>query len=839
MTFGSAHPIALDFIGAAPEARIEAGDAAPGRANYLVGENEKEWKTNLPVYSSIRYRDLWPGIDVVYHVDHDRLKADFLVASGASPTQIRWRYRDGARVAIDEKGNLQVASGEARLQENAPELFQGTKRVPGTFRADPSGTVSFAVGGFDPQQPLLIDPLIAFGTYFGGSGTSSSTSITYAPNGNAIIAGWTSSLIPAGTQMGALGSVDAFVASFSAAGVLQFCTYIGGSGDDRIMGIASDPSSNLLITGFTTSRNFPVKNAIQAVSGGGRDAFVAKLDATGSNLVFSTYLGGSDVDQANGITVDTAGNIYLAGDTRSLNFPVLNALQRTKSGGQDAFVTKLSSAGQLIYSTYVGGGADDHAAGIAVDATGEPSVAGSTFSHDFPVAQAYQAHSGGGEDAILFKLNAAGSGLMFSTYFGGNGGSLGADERANAVVVDSTGNTFIAGQSSSANFPVTTGAFQTTSNGGLDAFAAKFDVSGNLVYSTLLSGSSIDVANAIAVGVAGNAVVAGYTASPDFPVARPVQLANHGTYNAFVTSINPAGQRLAYSTYLGGTALDQATGLVLDRSGSVLLTGSTSSADFPVVNPAQQWLNGTQNAFFTKIVMGWKPGCFLDNGLWIVDRDRDHSFAQYFVFGQTGDIPVVGDWTGTGQYRIGVFRNGTWLLDANGNGTWDGVAGGDLQISFGQAGDIPVVGDWTGSGKQSLGIYRGSTWILDLSGHLSGQPTGVADRVLSYGCASCTPVVGDWKGTGKTKIGMIDRGLWWLEDNGDDAWTTGDAPFWFGNPTDQALSGDWDGSGVDRPGIFRTGAWVLDTNGNRVFEAGQGDLLFYFGPAACKAVMLK
>jgi hypothetical protein len=837
--FGMEQPVDLEFLGANPAARIEPGDASSGHANFLIGADSSQWKRNVPVYSSIRYHNLWPGIDVIYRVQDSHLKADFLVSAEASPAQIKWRYANGAQSAIDLLGHLKVNLGSAQLEENAPEVFQGKARIPGSFQKTAFGEISFGVGSYDHSQALLIDPVIAFGTYFGGGGTSSATSLVNGAWGNIVIAGWTSPVTGSFPRFGAGGGVDAFVASLSPSGAMQFCTYIGGTGDDRINGVTLDYGNNIIVTGSTTSRNFPVRLALQPTNAGGRDGFMMKLNPYGYDFYISTYLGGNDSDQGNGVTTDQYGNIYITGDTRSVNFPVSRPLQPTKSGGQDAFVTKLTPLGQIIYSTFLGGGADEHSAAIGVNTAGEAYLTGSTFSHNFPTSHAYQPLSGGGEDAFVAKLNAAGNTLAFSTYFGGTGGSLGADERANAAAVDPAGNLYIAGQSSSANFPLTTGAYQTTSNGGVDAFAAKFSTTGTLVYSTLLSGSSVDVANAIAVNGAGKAIVGGYTASADFPVTRPFQKTNHGTYNAFLTSLSPTGQKLTFSSYVGGEALDQINAVALDPLGSVLVAGSTSSTDFPTVNPSQQWLNGTQNAFIAKVAMGWKAGVFL-NGIWTFDQDRSGAGNQTFTFGQTGDIPVVGDWTGTGQQRIGVFRNGQWLLDANGNGVWDGPNGGDKLVSWGQAGDIPVVGDWTGSGKQSLGLYRGYTWYLDLSGHLSGVATGVADPVYYFGCLSCIPVVGDWAGTGKTKIGTIDRGVWWTEDYGNDYWSEGDVAFAYGGAQDQPVVGDWDGSGVDRPGVFRNGTWILDYNGNRTLEGtAQGDLSFAFGPSTASAVVIR
>ncbi len=843
VAFGGDRRIAVHFLGARPEVQLTGASAVAGRANFLIGRDASAWRTGVPLYSAVQYHDLWPGIDVVYRMDRGHLKSEFRVAPGASPAEIRWSYNANAEVVIDAKGALRIAAGDARLGEEAPAVFQGEHRVAGKFVDTGSGVYGFSVGPYDSAQPLLIDPVVQYSSFAGGSAPSSATAIAHDITGDSVIAGWTASLDLPGspTAIGTGGSVDAFVAKVNGFGTgLIFCTYIGGSGDDRAYGIAVDSNGNILVTGATTSRNFPITAAFQSKPAGGRDAFVMKLDATGKNVAYSTYLGGSDADTASSVAVDAAGNAYVTGDSRSFNFPVLNAFHAQNAGGQDAFLTKFNAAGQIVFSTYLGGSGDDHGSSVAVDSSGQAHVAGSTYSRDFPAVNAWQPATGGNQDAFLTKFNASGSGLVYSTYFGGSNGVTGQNEIANAVALDNDGNAYIAGQTASINFPVSTSAFQTVSNGGLDAFVAKFAAGGAMVYSTLLSGNSVDVATALSVGPAGNAFVAGYTASRDFPSLLPIQATNNGIYNAFLTQLDPLGQSLRFSTFFGGSNSDQATAVSIDSLGAVLLAGSTSSSDFPSKQAFQPWLKGSMNGFVAKIPMGWKMGCFL-SGYWLFDRERDFGWDGQggtlgsSWFGTTNDIPVLGDWTGTGQVRIGVFRSGTWYLDITGNGNYDA---GSRSFVFGQPGDLPVVGDWNGTGVISAGLFRNGLWILDLSGHLQGTPTGQADLQFNFGSSTGQPVVGDWSGTGRTQIGVVSGGVWTLDINGNHAVDAGDAVFTFGLSTDQPVVGDWNGSGKALPGVVHTGAWALDYNGNYAKDSSAaGDLNFNFGPGNCLAVI--
>ena len=370
--------------------------------------------------------------------------------------------------------------------------------------------------------------------------------------------------------------------------VLVFSTYLGGSGDDTGNSIAVDSSGNVYVTGTTLSSNFPTQNPKQFSYAGNSDAFIAKLNAAGTALVYSTYIGGSLQDTGDCITVDSVGNAYVAGKSVSTDFPTTpGALAPTYRGGDfDGFVLKLNAQGNaLIYSTYLGGSANDSAVGLAIDASGNTYVTGGTKSADFPATPtAYLSSSSGNTDAYLTKLNSTGSALLYSTYFGGSD-----TDRGSSVAVDSVGNAYITGFTASLDFPLEN-AFQSNTGGSFDAFVAKINPAASgaasLIYSSYLGGSADDRGFGLALDLSGNAYVTGQTASNNFPVLNPQQATFGGLFDAFYAEISPAGAKLNAS-YLGGSGDDRATAIALNSSGNVYLTGYTTSTNFPISNATQ------------------------------------------------------------------------------------------------------------------------------------------------------------------------------------------------------------------------------------------------------------
>jgi hypothetical protein len=451
---------------------------------------------------------------------------------------------------------------------------------------------------------------------------------------------------------------------------LIYSTYLGGNGHDSDNSIAVDASGNAYVSGDTFSTDFPTTpGAFQTSFGTGSDhAFVTKLNATGTAMTYSTYLGGNDVDLCNGIAVDALGNAYVTGQTTSTNFPTTaNAFQTTFGGGiYDAFVTKLNASGTaLTYSTYLGGNDVDLCNGIAVDALGNAYVSGRTSSTNFPTTPgAFQSSFGtGSAHAFVTKLNASGTALIYSTYLGGNG----SDEARGTIALDGSGNAFVSGETSSTNFPTTPGAFQTSfGTGSLDAFVTKLNASGTaLVYSTYLGGNDADSCEGIAVDALGNAYVTGITLSTDFPTTPDAfQTTFGGGFNdAFITKLNGTGTALIYSTYLGGNDLDVGHGITVDGSGNAYVTGLTASTNFPTTPGAFQTSRTPDwDAFVTKIAFR------ADTNTALTSSPNPSVYGDAVLFTATvtaANTPIT---SGTVTFREGstVLAGGV-ALDASGH----------------------------------------------------------------------------------------------------------------------------------------------------------------------------
>jgi hypothetical protein len=507
------------------------------------------------------------------------------------------------------------------------QVVQGIrKEVSGRYMMKRKHHVGFEVGSHDPSLPLIIDPVLAYSTYLGAASPEAGQDIAVDAAGSAYITGYTSSVaFPTQNPFQAnyagdscfisvIPCGDAFVTKLNADGsALVYSTYLGGSLDDLGKSIAVDAVGNAYVTGDTFSTNFPTTmGAFQTTYAGGKDAFVTKLNATGSALLYSTYLGGTASDEGNGIAFGLSG-AYVIGSTASNDFPTASPFQGARAGSSDAFITYLNASGSaLLASSFLGGSNLDTAYGIDVDSSGNVYVAGSTSSINFPTANAFQTINGGATDAFVSKFNAIGSGLVYSTYLGGA-----ASDQAKGIAVDASGNAYVTGDTQSANFP-TAAPFDATYGGGTcgapefsfncrDAFVTKLSSTGTtLVYSTYLGGagfSNDDQGSAIAVDSAGIAYVTGTTRSTNFPTLNALQviLGGEGAGDAFVTKFAPAGSSLLYSTYLGGNSDDWGLSIALGAPGNVYLTGYTFSTNFPTANPFDGTYANVRDAFISKI----------------------------------------------------------------------------------------------------------------------------------------------------------------------------------------------------------------------------------------------
>jgi len=616
--------VRMQLTGASGKTEAMGEEQLPGTANYFIGNDPAQWHTSVPTYAKVRYTGIYPGIDLLYYGNQRQLECDFVVAPGVDPKPIRLRFAGARELHLAADGDLVVTAANGGLAFHKPLVYQivdGHRHtVEGDFALLAKHTVGFRLGSYNHAKALVIDPVLAYSTFLGGSGYDTGNAITVDTAGNAYVAGQTSSTdFPVTPGAFQTISTGAFVTKLNPTGTaLVYSTYLGGSGTSSGGGtpnaITVDTAGNVYVTGQTYSTDFPVtpgafQTTNHAAANQSSNAFITKLNPTGTALVYSTYLGGSGNtiyptfpgDVGNAIAADTAGNAYVTGQTYSTDFPVTaGAFQTTNHAAApnlwNAFVTKLNPAGTgLVYSTYLGGSGQlkffaggDVGNAIAVDASGDAYVSGATFSTDFPVAPGAfqttnQAAANESSNAFVTELNPTGTALVFSTYLGGSG--KGGADRGNAIVVDSAGNVFVCGQTGSTDFPVTTGAFQTANhaaaNQGINAFVAKLNSAGTaLVYSTYLGGSGGainltptlvmvggDQARGLAIDSPGNVYVTGSTASADFPVTQGAyQTTNQdqpgcvggciGGYNAFITELNSTGSALVYATYLGGNGIN-------------------------------------------------------------------------------------------------------------------------------------------------------------------------------------------------------------------------------------------------------------------------------------------
>lgn len=564
----------MRLIGASRSARIVALDELPGKVNYFIGSHPQDWRSDVPTYAKVGYKGIYPGIDLTYYGNQGRLEYDFAVAPGADPETIQFAIETGKSKLEDREqhtriaanGDLIVESGDDEFRFRRPIVYQplggaaatdllakgalGQRRsVSGHFVLLAKERAGFVVGQYDHSKPLIIDP------------------------------------------------------------TLVYSSYLGGSAADSANAIAVDSSGNAYVAGKTASSNFPTASAEQSGAANFPAAFVTKINASGSAILYSTYLGEQSI--ASGIAVDSSGDAYVTGGGQGI--PTTSGAFQTQAASGAAFVVKLSAAGnQVTYGTYFGDNVTSSNA-IAVDSAGDAAITGTTASQSLPIVNAAKSQCsscgpGGpaGQNSYVAKFNASGSALVFSTYLGGS-----TTGQGNGIAVDSTGNIYVTGMTKATDFPTTSGAFQASFGGGsAHAYVTKFSPAGSIVYSTYLGGSSYDTGLAIAVDSSDNVYVTGSTQSVDFPTLNAYQSVYSsqkqaaGYTSAFVTKLNAAGSGIIYSTYLEGSESDGGSAIAVDSSGDVYVAGATRSSDFPTANAVQAIYGGSEDGFVTELAPG-------------------------------------------------------------------------------------------------------------------------------------------------------------------------------------------------------------------------------------------
>lgn len=629
--------IKLSFPGANPQPRIEPFGRLETSVNYFIGNDPEKWHTNVPVWAGVRYKDLYPAIDLELTGEGGRQVPRLVVRPGADLSRVRLRVEgaDGVELLPSGEGlRLTTTVSEFTLPLFAVVAPDGTPLALTDVQPILSGDEIRApfTAALSPPSAFAQDQSnLPYATFLGGNSDDYGHKMAVDGSGSVYVTGYTeSSDFP--TTLGVYdithnGYDDAFVVKLNPTGsALTYATFLGGSNSDYGYDIAADESGNAYVTGYTESSNFPTTaGALDRTYNGDSDAFIAKLNPAGSALSYATFLGGSNDDYGYGITVDGSGNAYITGWTWSPNFPAtLGAYDRTYNGYGDVFVAKLNPAGNtLAYATFLGGsnGEQEGGSGIAVDSGGAVYITGWTDSSDFPTTfGAYdRTHNGGawGLDAFVAKMNPSGSSLIYATFLGGSGDDVGS-----GIVVDKSGNAYIAGGTSSTDFPTTSGAFDRNHGGFADAFVVKMNSTGSaLLYSTFLGGhtdtmqwegSFGESSSDITVDGSGAVYVTGFTMSSDFPVTPEGydKTYSGGYYDAFIAKLNPLGSNLIYATYLGGSSADYGSGVAVDGSGNIYLTGATRSSNFPTTVGAYDTThNGGSDTFVVKLAFPPNLSC--------------------------------------------------------------------------------------------------------------------------------------------------------------------------------------------------------------------------------------
>jgi hypothetical protein len=913
----------LKFVGANKSPRIEGLEETPGKTNYLIGNDPKAWRTDIPNYAKVRYEEIYRGVDLIFHGTQQKLEYDFVVQPSSNPDTIALSFDGADEIKINEQGDLVLRVNGEELKHHKPFAYQeingGKKEIQSKYEIqkpktkDQSSVIKFNVGEYDQSKPLIIDPILSYSTYWGGTfGTGGfnvgdkGDGIAVDSSGNAYIVGSTTSnsfptVNPFQTML--TGGISAFVAKINAAGTgFVYSTYLNGaaaSGGGNTIGaaIAVNSAGNAYVTGITQACNLPTTPgaflpAGSPLCGGNFKGFVSKLNTAGNGLDFSTYIADTNYNfngEMRGIAVDAAGIAYLTGFTNVSTFPTTAGAFRPAPGagsGSDTFVIKLNSnASGLTYSTFLGGGNTNTGdafglqrsipTSIALDSSNNAVVAGNTTATNFPLLNTVQPGYTGFLDAFVTKLNANGTGLIFSTYLGGNG----RDGEPINVVVDSANNVYLSTNTLSRNFPLTPTSFQPfVSTNNTATVLTKLNASGGLIYSTAIGfeANSLSNPNNVAVDTNGNPYLVGNGVNPIFPVT-PLNLTPPPTQQNSIAKLNNTATAMIFGTYFNGGSSSATTinDLALDPSGNAYITGFTLETTFPTTAGAPQTTNQNPtlgNAFVSKIslVGGDCPAIAINpQPLRVGVRNQPYS-QQLTASGGTAsynfslfpNVPGSQFPSGIGISSSGLI-SGTYTgapfisqvavraTDANGcvgvrpfqlrfyggvrpfdfdndfkadislfrpsNGVWyrlDSFRNISFQaVGFGINGDIPASGDFDGDGVFDISIYRPSTGTWWRIESLTGNVFA-----LNFGLNDDIPTVGDFDGDGRSDIAVYrpSMGVWYLQQS-----QAGFFTIQFGLNGDRPVVGDYDGDGRSDICVWRPsdGNWYRLNSSNGQFVA--------------------
>ncbi|HXU39754.1 MAG TPA: SBBP repeat-containing protein [Blastocatellia bacterium] len=600
-----AHLVTMKLAGANPPAFVSGAQQQTARANYFIGDDPSKWVRGVETYSGVLYSSVYRGIDLVFHSNERQLEYDFMVAPGADADEIRLRFDGVERVTLANEGTLILKTPAGELRHQRPVAYQekAGSRTPVTaaFKELADGTIGFQVGGYDQALPLVIDPVLVYSTYAGGSASDFGRGITVDAAGNAYVVGDSFSsdfLFRASTT-----NSDVFIGILASNGLLLNYGFFGGLKNDTATGLTVDGSGNVYLCGSTESTDFPRVNSVGSALLGASDAFVVKMTPNLQQFFYSSLIGGSGQESGVSVATDAAGSAYIAGRTTSADLPLVGAIQVSYGGGDsDAFVSKLAPDGKtLIYSTYLGGNGTENLlnrSGISVDSAGNAYVTGDTQSANFPLKGAVQPAKNGNtstSDAFVSVINPSGSDFVYSTYLGGLNDDFGL-----AIATDSSKNAYVAGKTKSTSFPGSTATRTSTTTS--DAFVAKLNPAGSAIsYLTFVGGpSGDDAANAITVDSGGSAVIAG-SAGPGVPTVNAIQsFFKGGADDALIAKLSTTGA-VSFSTYMGGSGDEEALGVALGADGAIYVTGFTDSLDFLILEPLRAHNAGVKDIFIAKI----------------------------------------------------------------------------------------------------------------------------------------------------------------------------------------------------------------------------------------------